>query len=177
MATTAKHLSSIVRASSPRLSCRACRQTTTNFLRPFTSSSRLHADEPLDVDQQISSVVKFDKGLTISERKDIEDSSLIKDYLQSALTSRNINDELRDFESMVPEDEPVMKEPKITQGFFSLGEESEDPGEDPEFEADDISTTAHAELEQVREMREFARVMAWDMPLLYSKPLLCVQIP
>ncbi|KAI9716499.1 MAG: 37S ribosomal protein S24, mitochondrial [Chrysothrix sp. TS-e1954] len=37
-----------------------------------------------------------------------------------------------------------------------------------EFDSDDISSTAHAELEQVRELREFNRVVAWDMPLLWE---------
>jgi small subunit ribosomal protein S35 len=31
-----------------------------------------------------------------------------------------------------------------------------------------MTSTAHGELEQHREMREYARIMAWDMPLLYS---------
>ena len=60
------------------------------------------------------------------------------------------------------------REPRWPEGFFALDEEREDPGEDPEFENDDITSTAHGELEEHREMREFARVMAWDMPLLYS---------
>ena len=52
-------------------------------------------------------------------------------------------------------------------GFFSDGEETEDPGDDPEWNADDISEMAHGELEQHRELREFARVVGWDMPLLW----------
>lgn len=168
MATTAKKLGSLARASSSRISCRVCRQTTTNYLRPFTSSTRRRADEPLDDERRISNVLNNDKGFKPSERAEIESSSMIKEYLESATNSRDINNELRNVEGLVPEDTPVEKEPRASQGYFSMGEENEDPGDDPEFDSDDISTIAHTELEQVREMREFARVMAWDMPLLYS---------
>lgn len=71
-----------------------------------------------------------------------------------------------DIEGFVEEGESG--EPKWPPGFFSMDEERDDPGEDPEFENDDITSTAHGELEQHRELREFARVMVWDMPLLFS---------
>src|SRR5690606_10063030 len=47
---------------------------------------------------------------------------------------------------------------------FALVEDDDD-----EFRNDDISSIAHAELEQHREIREYARIAAWDMPLLSSK--------
>jgi hypothetical protein len=53
---------------------------------------------------------------------------------------------------------------------MSMGEEDEEgTGPDDEFKEDDISSLAHAELEQHREMREYARLAAWEMPLLSSK--------
>ena len=55
------------------------------------------------------------------------------------------------------------------RGFFALGEEDELRGEeDEEFHGDDISSLAHGELEQHREIREMARIAAWEMPLLSS---------
>ncbi|KAI9861547.1 MAG: 37S ribosomal protein S24, mitochondrial [Trichoglossum hirsutum] len=52
-------------------------------------------------------------------------------------------------------------------GFMAMGEEDEEgTGPDDEFKEDDISSLAHAELEQHREMREYARLAAWEMPLL-----------
>ena len=59
--------------------------------------------------------------------------------------------------------------PRLKLGFFSMGEE--DPvatGEDEEFEGDDITFLAHGDLEQHRELREYARIAAWEMPLLSS---------
>ena len=41
--------------------------------------------------------------------------------------------------------------------------------EDEKFKDDDITSMAHAELELHREVREYARITAWDMPLLSSK--------
>lgn len=60
--------------------------------------------------------------------------------------------------------------PPAKRGFFSIGEEdAEGTGEDEEFEGDDITSLAHGELEQHRELREYARIAAWEMPLL-SRP-------
>lgn len=57
-------------------------------------------------------------------------------------------------------------------GFWGEDEEDEFAlveDDDDEFKNDDISSIAHAELEQHREIREYARIAAWDMPLLSSK--------
>ncbi|KAL2045788.1 hypothetical protein N7G274_002219 [Stereocaulon virgatum] len=57
--------------------------------------------------------------------------------------------------------------PKIKPGLMAMGELNEqDSGEDEEFEGDDITALGHGELEQHREMREYARIAAWEMPLL-----------
>ena len=69
----------------------------------------------------------------------------------------------------VPHVEPVVK--RIKPGLFAMGEEEEqDSGEDPKFEGDDIPSLGHGELEQHREMRHYARLAAWEMPLLSSTP-------
>lgn len=60
---------------------------------------------------------------------------------------------------------------RIKPGFFAMGEsEEQDSGEDEEFEGDDITSLGHGELEQHREMRHYARIAAWEMPLLSSSP-------
>jgi small subunit ribosomal protein S35 len=40
---------------------------------------------------------------------------------------------------------------------------------DDDFHDDEITSMAHAEVELHREIREYARIAAWDMPLLTSK--------
>lgn len=74
-----------------------------------------------------------------------------------------------DGEEIEEDEEPDdPREDKIKGGFFALEEERDDPGEDPEFENDDITSLAHGELEQHRELRAFYRAISWDMPLLHS---------
>ncbi|KAK4940613.1 hypothetical protein LTR28_009088, partial [Elasticomyces elasticus] len=68
-----------------------------------------------------------------------------------------------EFDKLFPADQ--VPKPR-NDGFFAMGEENEDVGPDDEVEDDDISTKAHGELEQHREMREYARLGAWEMPLL-----------
>ncbi|KAL8760341.1 MAG: hypothetical protein Q9199_000123 [Rusavskia elegans] len=57
--------------------------------------------------------------------------------------------------------------PRITPGLMAMGEiDEQDSGEDEDFEGDDITSTAHGELEQHREIREYARIASWEMPML-----------
>lgn len=68
--------------------------------------------------------------------------------------------------------------PRIKPGLMSMGEvEEQDSGEDEEFENDDITSLGHGELEQHREMRDYARIAAWEMPLLSSMQLYCCPLP
>lgn len=57
------------------------------------------------------------------------------------------------------------------RGFWAEEEEDEfsnaEDGDDT-FNDDEITSMAHAELELHREVREYARIAAWDMPLLSS---------
>ena len=70
-------------------------------------------------------------------------------------------------EPLMPLIEP--EKPRFRPGLLAMGEdEPEDVGEDPEFEGDDITALGHGELEQHREMREYARIAVWEMPLLSS---------
>ncbi|KAL5343765.1 mitochondrial ribosomal subunit protein-domain-containing protein [Aspergillus crustosus] len=55
------------------------------------------------------------------------------------------------------------------QGFWASDEDDEFgvvEDQDDDFHDDDITSMAHAELELHREIREYARIAAWDMPLL-----------
>jgi len=63
-----------------------------------------------------------------------------------------------------------MRPLKPKAGALNMGvEPSEYPEEDPEFEEDDITSLAHGQLEQHREYRHYARLAAWEMPLLTSE--------
>ncbi|RDW61037.1 hypothetical protein BP6252_12420 [Coleophoma cylindrospora] len=65
------------------------------------------------------------------------------------------------------EDTKVVRSKKFKESFMNMGEE--EPFEDEEadeVDEDDIGTLGHMELEHHREMRHYARLAAWEMPLL-----------
>ncbi|KAL9594159.1 MAG: hypothetical protein Q9219_007196 [cf. Caloplaca sp. 3 TL-2023] len=80
-----------------------------------------------------------------------------------------VSQAIGDIQRQTPPREPT---PRINPGLMATGEVDEQgSGEDDDFEGDDISSTAHGELEQHREMREYARIAAWEMPMLSSMSL------
>ncbi|KAF2626266.1 hypothetical protein BU25DRAFT_492385 [Macroventuria anomochaeta] len=58
------------------------------------------------------------------------------------------------------EDDPF----RVKTGFWAEGEESMGPDED--YFGDDITSHGHGELQKHRELREYARLIAWELPLL-----------
>jgi small subunit ribosomal protein S35 len=69
-----------------------------------------------------------------------------------------------------------LRKPVVPKRDTFWNDEEADPdlitdevGED-DFEEDDILAMGHAKLEEHREMREYARLAVWEMPLLSSKP-------
>lgn len=136
-------------------------------------------DDEDDDDNEID----MDRYAERSERKGpiITGDPITSHFLgQEPVTGREIRDrqlavgvseeELDEDDEEIEDDEEPEdpREDKIKGGFFALEEERDDPGEDPEFENDDITALAHGELEQHRELRAFYRAIAWDMPLLHS---------
>ena len=57
---------------------------------------------------------------------------------------------------------------KKPYGLLPLGEDEQDMVPDELYRGDDITSLAHGELEQHREKREYARIAAWEMPMLSS---------
>lgn len=94
------------------------------------------------------------------------DDEFASDSDKSKEIDRMIQQYTEDVEAQYP-DRPSLERPK-SNGFFNMNER-EDLGPDDEFQDDDITSDAHRELEQHREIREYARLAAWEMPLLASK--------
>lgn len=67
---------------------------------------------------------------------------------------------------MTEEDWRLREDPprKSTLGFWAEGEEG--LGKDEDYYGDDLTSLGHGELEQHRELREYARLIAWELPLL-----------
>jgi hypothetical protein len=67
------------------------------------------------------------------------------------------------------EEDPAKREP---QGFWNE-DKDEDLGPDEVFNQDDLPGSGHIDLDLQREIREYARLMVWELPLLssmYSHP-------
>ena len=116
----------------------------------------------------------FYESLTPPEKKDYEETyQKLKQHLSSPRVESEIQAEISnavyELNSEVPP--PIVPFEKIQPGLMAMGEvEEQDSGEDEEFQGDDISSLAQGELEQHREIREYARIAAWEMPLLSSIP-------
>lgn len=119
-------------------------------------------------------------SLSPEERKQWEEESKqIHDHMSSPEVEQELASTVALAAHEFSEESPhvAVNIPRIKPGLMAMGElEEQDSGEDEEFEGDDITSLGHGELEQHREMREYARIAAWEMPLLSSTthPLLCL---
>lgn len=166
-------------------------------LRPFTSTSIALQDEDDDDDDDGDIEIDDDELVpakrpekfvdTLSDEarahyeslsdKDKQEYETTMEALDRHMTSREVDSLLSAavsqaaHEVQMADTEPDTPPPRIKPGFFAMGEEDEQGSgadEDEVFNNDDISSLGHAELEQHREFREYARIAAWEMPLLSS---------
>ena len=98
-----------------------------------------------------------------------DEAKQIHDYMTSPETEQELAGDVAQAVNEAAQETPheEFDIPRIKPGLLAMGEDEEqDIGEDEEFEGDDITSLGHGELEQHREMREYARIMAWEMPML-----------
>ena len=154
--------------------------------RSITSSTTLYED-PLTGPETRVSATDFASTLEPSDRADYDalspkgqteyqnDVERLRDHLKKPNVEARLNAVISNAAHAVETRAPRPIDPpeRYVPGFMSMGEEDErDIGSDEEFKEDDISSLAHGELEQHREMREYARIAAWEMPLLSSEFIL-----
>jgi len=106
-----------------------------------------------------------------SDRRRMEQiaQTLSEESSMDSKTNRELEDMINQYAEETADefpDLPAERQPR-NDGFFQMGER-EDIGPDDEFQEDDITSLAHGELEQHREIREYARLAGWEMPLLAS---------
>lgn len=100
-----------------------------------------------------------------------QDAAAMHAHMTSPRVESELNAEVSQLAYELSQEAPrnVEMPQRIKPGLMAMGEEDEQAsGEDEEFKGDDISSLAHGELEQHREIREMARIAAWEMPLLSS---------
>ena len=103
-----------------------------------------------------------------------EERKKIYDYFTSPEVESEMQGEISNLVNQTELDAPHVdvQRPRIPRGFWNMGEANrEAAGIDEEFMGDDLTELGHAELEQHRELRHYARIAAWEMPLLSSMSL------
>jgi small subunit ribosomal protein S35 len=151
--------------------CCSCRTIAHRYAAQSIEKRRAFSTTPLrskNEGPRADALKRAEKALGGESLREFE-SELITpedwDELDHAQTLE-LTDRIR---SRYPAPQLPQQRKKLKQTFMNQGDpepwEVEDPEED---DHDDLSTLAHGELEQHREMRHYARLAAWEMPLLSS---------
>ena len=174
--------------------CHTCRITSRRKALPLaTTSPRTFLTTPIRREDEVSSSqdYKFDyndlepedkaeyDSLSPEEKIEYqEDCAAMHAHMSSPEVESELNAEVSQLASELNSTLPPETTPKFEKtGLMALGEIDEQGiGPDEPFKGDDISSLAHGELEQHREIREMARIAAWEMPLLSSTLLLSIYL-
>lgn len=118
---------------------------------------------------------EFLRSETMTEAEKAEAKKAMEMWEQLPIDEKNrITQNVKDVREGI---DPLRKTMRAIKGSFWNDEERDSEmitnefGED-DFEEDDITSMGHAKLEEHREMREYARIAVWEMPLLSSESCL-----
>lgn len=144
-----------------------------------TEDEAIQAKRPFTIeDLDETARTAFDRS-SPEEQQELRDALKILGEDDSTASSNTISEEMDaeialEVESL-ERDQPLRmgdeKLPKNHGGFWADGEDddfSQVEDQDDDFHDDDMTTVAHAQLDLHRDMRQYQRRIAWDMPLLRS---------
>lgn len=99
------------------------------------------------------------------------DAALRDEFAKDSRTHRELEDAVAHELESLDMDFPAPSPERMPRndGFFQMGEKEDIGPDEDDFQGDDISSLGHGELEQTREIREYARLAGWEMPLLSSE--------
>jgi len=161
-----------------RIRSRVTPKHSTQWQRPISSTPRRRADD--DTPSPASEPHKRTPKPTPEETAASQLARLVADL--KALDPDMVDDAIRkgqqgipfatDVELVKDDDMEIAEDDKrkIAAGFWAEGEEEMGPDED--YYGDDITSHGHGELQQHRELREYSRLIAWEMPLLSREYIL-----
>ena len=146
---------------------------------PFSTTTRRKAPDaptPYSFRESLDSSTRaFYDSLSPEDRISYEQDAIkLDEYMTSPAVEARLNAEVSeaayDVFRQTPRERPLPDDDeKFKPGLMAMGEINEmDSGDDEVFDGDDMSSIAHGELEQHRELRAYARIAAWEMPLLSS---------
>lgn len=181
MAIWVRRIGSAARCSACQVSFRSRPSFPTACVREFSSSTLQKEDRDASRTETRVSAKHFASTLPPAQRAiydaltpadkhefQVEFEEMVDELnapdVQAALNAE-ISNAANEAELEMPE--PPRSSERVISGLLNMGEEDEEgTGNDDEFMGDDISSSAHAELDEHREIREYARITAWEMPLL-----------
>ncbi|KAI9787970.1 MAG: 37S ribosomal protein S24, mitochondrial [Candelina submexicana] len=156
--------------STSRLPLPPCRQFNSSCRRRDKASSKPYPSFAATLDPEDRADYE---ALSPAERAAFEaDAKRLEEHMTSRGVEADIASEVANAAHQIAlENDPRDSEHQVVRpkrgAYLPMGEVDEyGTGDDPEFAEDDMSSTAHGELEQHREIREYARLAAWEMPLL-----------
>ncbi|MCJ1397171.1 37S ribosomal protein S24, mitochondrial [Xylographa trunciseda] len=171
-----------LRLTAQRSTCRITPRPRHRLLQPSLANPfsctarRLNADDtpaPYSFRESLDSSSRaFYDSLSPEDRRSYEDDAIkLDEYMNSPDVEARLNAEVSeaayDIYRQSPREIRPVDDERFKPGLMAMGEPNEaDSGEDGVFEGDDMSSIAHGELEQHRELRAYARIAAWEMPLL-----------
>lgn len=94
----------------------------------------------------------------------------VEEYLEDALARSENPSEERDMDDQLNTID-IGPRPNKDSFWFDEDDPEMNTEEVDEFDEDDITTMAHGKLDEVRDMRQYARLIVWEMPLLSSEPI------
>lgn len=122
-------------------------------------------------------------GLTTDEIPTAEQRKAFEAELEAAIDAHGLREETNAMRSSMEKDVFNLEReadfpravPRLRPGqtgFWAMDEEDEfamTKDGDDHFNDDDITSMAHSQLQEHRDLRELARIAVWEMPLLSSK--------
>ncbi|KAJ4982912.1 hypothetical protein SVAN01_11579 [Stagonosporopsis vannaccii] len=173
MASVTRRLLQQSRRCPSSIPSRSSPNYASQWQRPFSTtpsrSARDREDEPPRAPAKPPKPVTNTPEETIAQlRKFAEDFRHLDPELAADVARKSKNRiALAGETELEGEDDFVMQEPDrrlVKEGFWAEGEESMGPDED--YYGDDITSDGHAQLQMHRYLREYARLIAWELPLL-----------
>ena len=142
---------------------------TTSKSEPTNSTSAANGSELEEKEATAQSLDATPKYVD-SEDPDMDPDALTDPTPKDRAALAEFKREMAAMEREMPEDDYDGPSARTRPGFMAMGEEDEmDDAPDDVFEGNDMSSLGHGILEEHREIREYARIAAWELPLLSSK--------
>lgn len=143
-------------------------QSQWNSTRHFSATPFRASEQPPSDEQQDGAASVEDEEPAALEEEESLDQSMLRD----------IDSDVSVMERQIPI--RFTEAIRARKGFWAKAEDDDHAQvPDEKYEDDAITSMAHAELEEHRELREYARIVAWDMPSLASTKhslLRCVSV-